>query len=208
MTTANDNPITAPAPDASQDAAAWQSALRLCGEQTREGVNPPKNDHAFEQHVAARSYTIKQAAKLIGVDGATLRQAAQELALDNFLDPRGKLRFPVRTFRPTAADPDLREMIAGYARMRPDDLRQVLALDQRALNSSIRQAGLSPKRVIWRMCAVCGICRRLSLSSSDCAWARRPSMATAMAQADAKPSAVDAAANAVSARRAANCATA
>ena len=150
MTTANDNPIIAPAPDASQDTAAWQSALRLCGEQTREGVNPPKNDHAFEQHVAARSYTIKQAAKLIGVDGATLRQAAQELALDNFLDPRGKLRFPVRTFRPTAADPDLREMIAGYARMRPDDLRQVLALDQRALNSSIRQAGLSPKRVIWR----------------------------------------------------------
>ena len=70
--------------------------------------------------------------------------------LDSFLDPRGKLRFPVRTFRPTAADPDLREMIAGYARLRPSDLRSILAVDQRTLNESLRHAGLSPKRVVWR----------------------------------------------------------
>ncbi len=148
MTSVKDNSIVKP--DPSQDVEAWQSVLELCGDQAREGVNPPKNDNALEQHVAARSYTIKQAAKLIGVDGATLRLAAQELALDSFLDPRGKLRFPVQTFRPTAADPDLREMIAGYARLRPSDLRGVLAIDQRTLNNSMRQAGLSPKRVIWR----------------------------------------------------------
>ena len=147
MTSANDNLAQL---DAAQDNEAWQSVLDLCGEHTREGVNPPKSRGALEQQVAARSYTIKQAAKLIGVDGETLRVAAQELALDSFLDPRGKLRFPARTMAPTAADPDLREMIAGYARLRQSDLRAVLAVDQRTLNSSMRRAGVSPKRIIWR----------------------------------------------------------
>ena len=136
--------------DASADAEAWQSVLELCGDEIREGIRPPKNKQALEQQVAARSYTIKQAAKLVGVDGQTLRTATQELALDSFLDPRGKLRFPARTFRPTAADPDLREMIAGYMRLRPADLRGVLAVDMRTLNNSLRQAGLSPKRIVWR----------------------------------------------------------
>ncbi len=141
---------TKPQPDASADAEAWQSVLELCGDEIRKGIRPPKNKHALEQQVAARSYTIKQAAKLVGVDGETLRTATQELALDSFLDPRGKLRFPARTFQPTVADPDLREMIAGYARLRPADLRGVLAVDQRTLNNRIRQAGLSPKRIVWR----------------------------------------------------------
>ncbi|MCY4146558.1 MAG: helicase-related protein [Chloroflexi bacterium] len=141
---------TKPQLDASADAEAWQSALELCGDAIREGTRPPKNKQALEQQVVARSYTIKQAGKLLGVDGETLRSATQELALDSFLDPRGKLRFPARTLQPTAADPDLREMIAGYARLRPADLRAALAVDLRTLHNRIRQAGLSPKRIVWR----------------------------------------------------------
>ncbi len=150
MASASQNKQASPQLDASADAEAWQSVLELCGDEVRAGTRPPKNKRALEQQVAARSYTVKQAAKLLGVDGETLRIATQELALDSFLDPRGKLRYPARTFQPTAADPDLREMIAGYVRLRPADLRKLLAADQRALNNRVRQAGLSPKRIVWR----------------------------------------------------------
>ncbi len=137
---------TATAPDD----AAWQSALQRCGDETRHGAARPKPGAPAESQVAARSYTLKQGAKLAGVNVDTLRLAAQELALDSFQDPRGKLRFPVYSFKLTAADPDLREMIAGYERLRPSDLRLVWQLDQRRVTNRLRDAGLAPKRLIWR----------------------------------------------------------
>ena len=137
-------------PEAAQDEEAWLSVLELCGEMSRDGVAHPRPDDPIERQVSARSYTLKQAAKVAGVDSTTLRVASEVLALDSFLDPRGKLRFPVYSFKPTAADPDMREMIAGYERLRPSELRRVLELDQRSLDSSIREAGMSPKRMLWR----------------------------------------------------------
>lgn len=132
------------------DAAAWQSVFELCGEQMREGAPAAREDDPVEKRVCSRSYTLKQAAKLAGVSANTLRLAAVELALDSFLDPRGKLRFPVYTFRPTAADPDLSEMIAGYELLQVKDLRSVLDMNQRKLDRLIQDAGISPKRLVWR----------------------------------------------------------
>ena len=132
------------------DAEAWQSVLELCGEQIRDGASPANQDDPVEKRVCARSYTLKQAAKLAGVSASTLKVAAGELALDSFLDPRGKIRFPVYTFKPTASDPDLREMIAGYERLRLDDLRAVLGADKRRLESSMSQAGIKTKHMLWR----------------------------------------------------------
>jgi len=135
---------------AENDVEAWQSVLELCGELMREGAPAAKQDDPIEKRVCSRSYTLKQAAKLAGVSADTLRVAAAELALDSFLDPRGKLRFPVYTFKPTASDPDLREMIAGYERLPLKDLRSLLGIDQRRLDRHLREAGMSPKRLIWR----------------------------------------------------------
>ena len=136
--------------DAAADEVAWRSVLELCGERIRHGVASPKANDSFETQVNARSYTVKQAAKLVGVNAETMRKATEELALDSFLDPRGKLRFPAHTLMPTAADPDLREMIAGYERLRPSDLRAALDIDQRSLERGIREAGIRQKRMIWR----------------------------------------------------------
>ena len=129
---------------------AWQSALELCGDQFREGTGREKADDPVEKRVCARSYTLKQAARLAGVNPATLRHAATELALDSFLDPRGKVRFPVYSFKPTAADPDLSEMIAGYERLRPDDLCAALGIDRRRLRSRLSEADISAKHMTWR----------------------------------------------------------
>ncbi len=136
--------------ETAEDEEAWQSVLELSGDEIRRDLKRPKNGASVELQVAARSYTLKQAAKLLKLSSSTLRVAARELALDSFLDPRGKLRFPVYTFEPTAADPDLREMIAGYERLRPSDLRTVLDIDQRSLQSKFRAAGITTKHVIWR----------------------------------------------------------
>ena len=129
---------------------AWQAVLDQCGDRLREGVGAPKPEDSIEQQVFARSYSVKQAAKLANVSSSALRKAAEELALDRFVDPRGKLRFPVYTFLPTASDPDLREMIAGYERLRPSELSAVLDVDKRRLTSRLREGGLSPKHVTWR----------------------------------------------------------
>ncbi|MDE2854115.1 MAG: helicase-related protein [Chloroflexota bacterium] len=135
--------------DAAAD-EAWRSVLDLCGDQIRDDVPAPKPDDSIEKQVFARSYTVKQAAKLASVSSSALRHAAEELALDSFVDPRGKLRFPAETLIPTAADPDLREMIAGYERLRLSELQTVLDMDKRKMDAAIHDAGLSPKRMVWR----------------------------------------------------------
>ena len=136
--------------DDTSEEAAWQRALAQCGDRVRHGAATPKATDPAEKQAQARSYTAKQAAKLVGVNAETIRIAARELALDCFLDPRGKLRFPVYTFMPTAADPDLREMIAGYERLRPSDLGAALSMNPRRLESRMREAGISRKGVVWR----------------------------------------------------------
>ncbi len=132
------------------DSEAWQSVLELCGDELRDNAGREKNDDPVEKRVCSRSYTLKQAARLAGVNSATLRHAATELALDSFLDPRGKLRFPVYSFKPTAADPDLSEMIAGYERLRPDTLSAALGVDTRRLKRQLSELGLSVKNLTWR----------------------------------------------------------
>ncbi len=139
-----------PEPRAGGDAEAWQSVLELCGDQLRDNAGREKDGDPVEKRVCSRSYTLKQAARLAGVNSATLRHAATELALDSFLDPRGKLRFPVYSFKPTAADPDLSEMIAGYERLRPDTLSAALGMDKRRLKSQLSEMGLSAKNLTWR----------------------------------------------------------
>ena len=84
------------------------------------------DDDPVEEQVKARTYTLNNAAQILGIKTQTLRYASQELALDSFLDPDGTIRFPVYTFEPTADDPDMREMIAGYERLKSRDLRDVL----------------------------------------------------------------------------------
>ena len=137
-------------PRAGGDAEAWQSVLELCGDQLRDNAGREKKDDPVEKRVCSRSYTLKQAARLAGVNSATLRHAATELALDSFLDPRGKLRFPVYSFKPTAADPDLSEMIAGYERLGPDTLSAALGMDKRRLKGQLSEMGLSAKNLTWR----------------------------------------------------------
>lgn len=144
------NIVETEAPDQNDEDQVWRNALAQCGDRVRDGAAAPKAKDSIEEQVLARSYNVKQAAKLVGVTGETMRKAAQELALDSFVDPRGKLRFPAQTLIPTAADPDLREMIAGYERLLPSELRAVLDIDQRSLERGIREAGLAPKRMIWR----------------------------------------------------------
>lgn len=132
------------------DREGWQSVLELCGKQEHglgaQGQAPDR----LESQVAARSYTVGQAANLLEIKAATLRLAAKELALDSFLDPRGTLRFPVYSFAATAEDPDLREMIAGYQRLRPQDLRAIFDIDSQQLKKWMGQAGILTKHIIWR----------------------------------------------------------
>ncbi|MDE2636972.1 MAG: hypothetical protein OXI30_11465, partial [Chloroflexota bacterium] len=54
--------------DAVADEEAWRSVLELCGERIRHGVASPKENASIESQVNARSYTVKQAAKLVGVN--------------------------------------------------------------------------------------------------------------------------------------------
>ena len=133
------------------DDEAWLSVLELCGNAFRDTYKEQADsDESAASQVAARSYTVDEATQLVSVKPATLRLAAKELALDSFLDPNGTLRFPVCTFRQTANDLDLCEMIAGYERLRPQDLRSVLSIDETTLKAWLQQAGIPGKRIIWR----------------------------------------------------------
>lgn len=150
MATSNEAAKKQAAPKPADDDSAWSSALEVCGEATRRNYRRRRPERSAERQVAARSYTLKQGAKLAGITADTLRTAAQELELHSFVDPRGKLRFPAHSFEPTAADPDLREMIAGYSRLRLQDLTRAVKLGPSRLRSRLRDIGMSPKRLVWR----------------------------------------------------------
>lgn len=151
MTTGTEQVLEDLRKTAASDDEAWRSVLELCGDALRDSREAaPGSDNTAESQVAARSYTLKEAAQLLGLKPSTLRHAATELALDCFLDPRGDLRFPVSTLRPTAADLDLREMIAGYERLRPQDLMSALSIDQDTMKTWLQQAGIPGKGIIWR----------------------------------------------------------
>ena len=132
------------------DIEAWQSVLALCGDIEHGLACSPDIELPVATDVAARSYTLNQAAQVAGVKTGTLRLAAGELALDCFLDPEGSLRFPVYSFQATAEDPDLWEMIAGYERLRLIDLCSLLDISRVQLNSRLQQAGIRSARIIWR----------------------------------------------------------
>ena len=54
----------ADAPEVNGEQDAWLKALALCGDRVRKGVASPKEKDSAEKQVIARSYTVKQAAKL------------------------------------------------------------------------------------------------------------------------------------------------
>jgi len=137
--------------DVVSDDEAWASVLELCGDKVRSDIKTQtKDSDPYEHQVNARSYTLKRAAQIMGVRTQTLTFATRELALDSFVDPRGNVRYPVHTFDPTAKDPDLREMVAGYERLRPRDLRMLLDLKSKTLNKRLRQIGITTTHVVWR----------------------------------------------------------
>ena len=127
------------------EARDWAHALDLCGGETLE-----LNGDSLEKQVAAHSCTLRKAAELIGVKSATLRVAARDLALDSFRDPKGALRFPIHSFGAVAEDADMREMIAGYERLRQKDLRMALGITNRNVKRYLRSAGLGSGLIIWR----------------------------------------------------------
>ena len=136
---------------ADANSAEWRRALELCGDALRAGIDkPPAAHEPLRAQVAARSYTVKQAARRIDVKASTLNRAAEELMLDRFRDPKGTLRFPVQSFRATAADGDICEMIAGYERLTLRDLCMVLNIDRKTLNQRLPPAGREAEQVIWR----------------------------------------------------------
>jgi ATP-dependent RNA helicase SUPV3L1/SUV3 len=133
------------------DEEAWSSVLELCGEGLRSDLKIELDDNTpIEKQVEARSYTLNHAAQQLGIKTATLRYATHELALDSFLDPNGTVRYPAYTFELTANDPDMREMIAGYERLRSRDLRTILNVDSKTMNRKLRQVGITSKNVVWR----------------------------------------------------------
>ena len=137
--------------DMTIDIEAWTTALEQCGDVIRTDIEIEADDESsLELQVNARSYTTKQAAQILNVRTQTLQFVTQELALDHFTDPNGAVRYPVYTFEPTANDPDMYEMIAGYERLRARDLRNILDVRSKILNKLLRQIGITANHVVWR----------------------------------------------------------
>lgn len=133
--------------DAIIDEEAWTSVLELCGDELHDGANDGKT---LEEQVIARTYTVSGASQKLGVKSRTLQIATKELALDSFIDPRGTMRYPVWTLDATANDPDMREMIAGYERVRIRDLRAIMDWKHKILRRRLREAGIVGDKPVWR----------------------------------------------------------
>ncbi|PJF41014.1 MAG: hypothetical protein CUN54_02985 [Phototrophicales bacterium] len=125
---------------------AWQRALEAAG-----NVRRPRSQDgiSLREQVYARSYRIGQAADRLNFQARTIEQAITHGLLNAFIDPDNVQRIPAGEVEAAKAEPALYEEIAGYQRVKVNDLILARDADERGVRADLREAHLSATKSSW-----------------------------------------------------------
>ncbi len=125
----------------------WGGVLGQAGNVLRESA---RDGSTLRSQVIARTYTIKSAAKQLGLREATLYQAIRRNILTPFTDPEGKERLSAEEVENLLSNTEQYEQIAQAEIIRIRDIALACEHKHSTIKKRFRRIGLNGKDVRWR----------------------------------------------------------
>lgn len=125
---------------------SWDKLLTVCGEVIRPGARDGKQ---ARMKVIARTYTVANAAKRIGVRQHTLEQAISEGRIEAFDDPEGVTRLPADAVEAAFNNPEYAEHITAYETLTTRDISIVVEMSYSTVRRHLQRAGFSRTDPRW-----------------------------------------------------------
>lgn len=124
----------------------WGETLSVCGEVLRPGAHDGKKNRI---RVLARSYTLKDAAKRLGVRHATLERAVKTKLLSSFIDPANSIRIPAEAVEIAFADTEQLESIAALEVLKAREIALVSGASYSTARQRLKRANISATDPQW-----------------------------------------------------------
>ncbi|MBZ0284875.1 MAG: hypothetical protein K8L97_29325 [Anaerolineae bacterium] len=125
---------------------SWDKLLTVCGDLIRPGARDGKK---ARMKVIARTYTVSNAAKRIGVRQRTLEQAITEGRIEAFDDPEGVTRLPADAVEAAFSNPEYAEHITAYETLTTRDISIVVEMSYSTVRRRLQKAGFSRNDPRW-----------------------------------------------------------
>jgi hypothetical protein len=126
---------------------AWQPALDACGQMVRPGARDGVTRRA---QVVARSYTLSNAAKRLGIRQSALERAIEAGWMSPLTDPEERVRLPAHEVESAISDDDYGEQIIGFETVLARDIALVSGLSYSTIRRRLKRLGTSASEPLWR----------------------------------------------------------
>ncbi|MBZ0288480.1 MAG: hypothetical protein K8I30_12760, partial [Anaerolineae bacterium] len=124
----------------------WLALLPACGDVLREDAREGKTGRL---QVVARTYTLPNAAKRLGVRERTMEQAVREGVVPVLFDPEGAQRIPAYIIETALNDIEYREQVAAYESLTARDISIVCDVTYPTARRRLQRAGIKKAQPQW-----------------------------------------------------------
>jgi hypothetical protein len=124
----------------------WEAMLVLVGDRLRPGA---VDGRSVRSRVAARTYSVRNAAKRLSVHEEVLRRAVSVGLLEIFTDPDGRERLSAAAVEAVYQDREQGEAIAAFEQVKGRDLAIVLGMSQSTIRARLLKADIHPTHIAW-----------------------------------------------------------
>ncbi len=124
----------------------WAVLLPEAGDLIRPNAHDGKS---IRTQIIARSYTVKNAAKRLGVRERTLEHAILDKQIPSFTDPEGVRRLPAQAVEQAVADAEYGEKIMGYQVLNSRDISVVAGVSYSTVRRRLQRAGINRVEPHW-----------------------------------------------------------
>jgi hypothetical protein len=124
----------------------WLALLPDCGDVLRPDSREGKTGRL---QVVARTYTMANAARRLGIRERTLEQAVREGQIQVLVDPEGSQRLPVQAVEAALNDPEYGERITAYETLTARDISVVCDVTYNTVRRRLQRAGIKRAQPQW-----------------------------------------------------------
>jgi|GEM_PF-282224 len=126
--------------------AQWLALLLVCGDTVRPDARAGKTGRL---QVVARTYTMANAAKTLGIRDRTLEEAVREGIVGTLVDPEGVQRIPAHLIETALNDPEFGEQITVFETVTPRDISIVCEVTYTTVRRRLQRAGIKRAQPRW-----------------------------------------------------------
>lgn len=125
---------------------SWEKVLAKAGNMLRPGA---KDGNDTRLKVQARTYTLGNAAKRLGIRQKTLEQAMHDGRMSGFEDPEGVVRLPVDSIEAAVENSEYAEQITAYEIVTARDIALVCNMSYSTVRRKLQKIGITRNEPRW-----------------------------------------------------------